>query len=426
MPLVIRNAIIVNADKQEKKEQDILLSRGKIEKIGPSLKADGVKEIDAKGKLVLPGLIDIHVHFREPGQEHKETIETGSQAAVKGGFTTVMCMPNTRPVIDNTMIVEAIITEAKRVGLCRVIPIGAITKGQKDKELVDMFELKEAGCLALSDDGKSVVNAQLMRMALEYAKMMDMLLIQHCEDPLLSNGGAMNEGATSTLLGIKGDPYISESVIVSRDIELAHYTGGRVHFAHMSNRRSLELIRKAKKDGIHVTAEVCTHHFALTDEAVKNFDTNTKMNPPLRTADDITAIKEAIKDGTVDLIVTDHAPHAYEDKEVDFQSAPFGIIGLETSLGLTVTELVRPGIISWETLVDKMSASQAKIARIPHKGALKEGYDADITIIDPDEEWEVTREDTVSKSKNSPFFGRKLFGRVKTTIFGGKVVYQET
>ena len=425
MSVLIKNAVIVNADKHEKTAQDILLDKGKIQKIGKDLKVDGVKEIDATGKLVLPGLIDIHVHFREPGQEHKETIETGSKSAVKGGFTTVMCMPNTRPVIDNKMIVEALMTESKRVGLCNVIPIGAITKGQKDCELVDMSELKQAGCLALSDDGKSVVNSQLMRMALEYAKMTDLLLIQHCEDPLLSNGGAMNEGANSTLLGIKGDPYISESVIVSRDIELAHFLNTKVHFAHMSNRRSLELIRKAKADGIQVTSEVCPHHFTLTDDEVKSFDTNTKMNPPLRTQDDIDAIKEALKDGTLDLIVTDHAPHSSEDKEVDFQAAPFGIIGLETSLALTISELVKPGILTWEQVVDKMSTKQAEIANIPNKGVIAEGYDADIAIVDPEEEWEVTREDTASKSKNSPFFGRKVTGRVKTTIFGGKVVFQD-
>lgn len=425
MSLLIKNAMIVNADKKEKQAKDILIEKGIIKKIGPSLKVSATKTIDAKGFLVLPGLIDIHVHFREPGHEYKETIESGSQSAVKGGFTGVMCMPNTRPVIDNAMIVEAIKKEAERVGLCNVVPIGAITRGQKDCQLVDMFEMKEAGCLALSDDGKSVVNSQLMRRALEYSKMVGILLIQHCEDPLISAGGAMNEGITSTLLGIKADPYISESIIVARDIELVHYLGGHVHFAHMSCRRSIDLIRHAKKQGISVTAEACPHHFALTDEVVKTFDTNTKMNPPLRTADDVEAIKEGLKDGTIDLIVTDHAPHSLEDKEADFECAPFGIIGLETSLALTITELVKPGILSWEQVVDKMSTSQARIAKMENKGVLKEGYDADITIIDPDKEWVVTKEDTVSKSKNSPFFGKKLTGRVQTTIFGGKIVYED-
>lgn len=425
MSLLIKNALIVNADKKEKKTKDILVKDGLIKKIDASVDQKGAKIIDAKGKLVLPGLIDIHVHFRDPGQEYKETIETGSRAAVKGGFTSVMCMPNTRPVIDNAMIVKGIINESKRLGLCNVVPIGSITRGQRDEELVDMFELKEAGCLALSDDGKSVVSSQLMRRAIEYSRMVNVLLIQHCEDPLISAGGAMNEGETSTLLGIKADPYISESIIVGRDIELVHFLGGHVHFAHMSCRRSIELIRQAKKQGISVSAEACPHHFTLTDEAVKSFDTNTKMNPPLRTADDIEAVKEGLKDGTIDLIVTDHAPHSREDKEVNFEDAPFGIIGLETSLALTITELVNQDVLSWEEVVDKMSTSQARIAGMKNKGVIAEGYDADITIVDPDKKWEVTVEDTVSKSKNSPFFGRTLTGRVQTTIFNGNVVFED-
>ena len=424
MALLIKNAIIINADKREKNPQEILLDKGKIVKIAPSIKAANVKTVDAKGKLVMPGLIDIHVHFRVPGQEHKETLETGCRAAVKGGFTTVMCMPNTHPVIDNQMIVEGIIDEAARIGLCQVIPIGAITKGQKDDVLVDMFELKEAGCLTLSDDGKSVLNSQLMRMALQYAKMTDLLLIEHCQDFLLTSGGVMNEGEVSTLIGLKGDPGISETVIVSRDIELANYLNTKVHLAHMSLRRSVELIRQAKKQGIRVTAEACPHHFSLTDEAVKSFSTHTKVNPPLRTQDDVEAIKEAIKDGTIDCIVTDHAPHTKEDKEVDFQQAPYGMIGLETSVGLTITELVNKKYLTWEGMVEKMSTAPARIVGLEGKGLIKEGADADITIIDPQKEWEFKEEDIASKSKNSPFIGWKLTGRVEMTIFGGKVVYE--
>lgn len=423
MALLIKNASIVNADKHDKKPQDILIDKGKIVKIGPSLKAANAKSIDAKGKLVMPGLIDIHVHFRVPGQEHKETIETGSKAAVKGGFTTVMCMPNTHPVIDNQLIVEGIFEEAKRVGLCNVIPIGAITRGQKDGELVDMFELKEAGCLTLSDDGKSVLNSQLMRMALQYAKMTGLLLIEHCQDFLLTSGGVMNEGDVSTLVGLKGDPGIAESVIVARDIEIARYLDTKVHLAHMSLRRSVELIRQAKKQGIRVTAEATPHHFSLTDEAVKEFNTNTKVNPPLRTQDDVEAIKEGIKDGTIDCIVTDHAPHTKEDKELDFQQAPYGIIGLETSVGLTIKELVNKKYLTWEGMVEKMSAAPARLVGLENKGVIKEGADADITIIDPDKEWEVREEDIASKSKNSPFIGRKLKGCVEKTIYAGKVVY---
>ncbi|MCA9398168.1 MAG: dihydroorotase [Candidatus Omnitrophica bacterium] len=423
MSLLIKNAIIVNADKMEKKPQDILLNKGKIVKIAPSISEKATKVIDAKNKLVMPGLIDMHVHFRVPGQEYKEDLETGSMSAAKGGFTTVMCMPNTRPVIDNESIVDSVIREAEQIGLVNVIPIGAITRGQKDEELVDIFELKKAGCLALSDDGKSVVNSHLMRRAMEYAKMADILLIQHCEDPLLSNGGVMNEGETSTLLGLKGDPGISESVIVSRDIELANYLKTKVHFAHMSLKRSVELIRVAKAQGIAVTAEACPHHFALTDEALKEFDTFAKVNPPLRTLEDVEAIKEGLKDGTIDCIVTDHAPHSQEDKELDIDHAPFGMIGLETSVGLTITELVKKNVISWTKMVDLMSTAQARIIGLKNKGVIKEGYDADITIIDPDKEWEFKKEDIASKSKNSPFIGRKLTGQVSWTIYQGKVSY---
>jgi len=424
MSLLIKNAKIVNADKVYEKSQDILIEKGVITQIAASIKKDDVKTIDAKGKLVLPGLIDTHVHFRVPGQEHKETIETGSKSAAKGGFTTVMCMPNTQPAIDNSMIVEGIIKEAQRIGLVHVIPIGAITKGRKDEELVDMFELKEAGCLALSDDGKSVINSQLMRRALEYAKMVDVLLIQHCEDPLLSQHGVMNEGVNSTILGVKGDPGISETVTVARDIELANYLKTKVHFAHMSLKRSVEIIRFAKSQGIQVTAEACPHHFALTDDALKNYDANAKVNPPLRTQADVDAIKEGLKDGTIDCIVTDHAPHTFEEKELGLDQAPFGLVGLETSLGLSVKELIKTKVLTWPQLVDRMSTAPAKIAGIKNKGEIKVGFDADITIVDPDKEWEVKKEEIVSKSKNTPFIGWKLVGQVAWTIYGGKISYE--
>ncbi|MCR4337818.1 MAG: dihydroorotase [Candidatus Omnitrophica bacterium] len=425
MKLLIKNATIVNADQMAKKPQDILLDGGKIVQIASSIDSDGKKVFDAKGKLVLPGLIDLHVHLRQPGREDKETIETGSRAAAKGGFTTIMCMPNTTPVVDNAQIVDSIIKEAQRVGLTRVIPVGAITKGQNGQELTDMFELKEAGCLALSDDGKCVANSQVMRLALEYAKMAGVLLIQHCQDHCLTRGGVMNEGYYSTLLGMRGDPGVAETVIVGRDIELANYLGTRVHFAHMSLRRSVELIRFAKSQGIAVTAEVCPHHFTLTDEATKDFDPNTKMNPPLRTNEDVEALKEGLQDGTIDCIVTDHAPHTQEDKEVGFEGAPFGIIGLETSVGLTITELVDRKILSFPQMVEKMSTAPARITGLSSKGVIAEKYDADLTIIDPDEEWVFEKESIVSKSKNSPFIGRKFKGRVKATIFEGRVVYQD-
>ncbi|MEI7998320.1 MAG: dihydroorotase [Candidatus Omnitrophota bacterium] len=424
MALLIKNAIIVNSDKVWEKVQDILCENGKITKIAPSIDAKGHEVLDAKGKKVLPGLIDIHVHLRQPGQEGKETIETGSQAAVKGGFTTIMCMPNTNPVIDNPMTVEYIIREASRVGLCSVYPIGAITKAQKDEELSDMAELKSAGCFAFSDDGKSVLSSRLFRLAMEYAKMLDVLIIEHCQDPLLTSGGVMNEGAVSTRVGLKGDPGIAETVTVARDIEIAHYLDAKVHLAHMSLKRSCELIRQAKAQGIKVTAEACPHHFALTDEACASFDTSTKVNPPLRSQEDVDAIKAAIADGTIDCIVTDHAPHTKEDKEVGFDGAPFGLIGLETSLGLTIKELVKPGIIDLAQMVDKMSTTPAKIVGLKTKGVIKEGFDADLTIIDENKEWTVTKEGFVSKSKNSPFIGWKLCGEVQHTIYNGRIVYK--
>ena len=429
MSLLIKHAVIVNADKVHERPQDILVEKGVITKIGASISADGrgVKPhetIDAKGKLVLPGFIDLHVHLREPGREDKETIETGSRAAAKGGITTLMCMPNTTPVIDNAMIVEGIIKEAKRVGLVNVIPVGCISRGQKGEELTDMFELKQAGCLALSDDGKGVMNPQLMRMAMDYARMAGLLLIEHCQDLLLTSGGVMNEGYNSTFLGIKGDPGVAETVMVARDIELANYLKTRIHLAHMSLKRSVELIRFAKSQGIQVTAEACPHHFTLTDDAVKTFDPNTKVNPPLRTDEDVEAIKQGLKDGTIDCIVTDHAPHTYEDKEVGFDHAPFGMIGLETSLGLTMTELVNKKILTLPQMVERMSAAPSRVIGLENKGKIAEGKDADITIIDADKEWIFTKEEIVSKSKNSPFIGRKLKGRVEATICNGKIVYQ--
>lgn len=424
MNILIKNAVIVNADKKHKETQDILLEKGKISQIAPSIAVNGGKIIDAKGKLVFPGLIDLHVHLRQPGREDKETVETGSRAAAKGGFTSIMCMPNTMPVIDNAMVVEAIINEAKRVGLVNVYPVGAITRGQCGKELTDMAELKSAGCKALSDDGKCVESSLVMRLALEYSHMAGLLLIQHCQDHCLTAGGVMNEGYHSMVLGLKGDPGIAETVIVARDIELAHYLKTRVHLAHMSLKRSVELIRFAKSQGIKVTAEACPHHFTLTDEAVAGFDTSTKVNPPLRSADDVAAIREALKDGTIDCIVTDHAPHTKEDKETGFDNAPFGMIGLETSVGLTMTELVHKKVLTLEQMAERMSSAPARVAGLENKGRIAEGMDADITIIDPEKEWEVRVEDFWSKSKNSPFIGRKLKGRVETTICGGKVTYQ--
>ncbi len=425
MALLIKNAIIVNADKISHQKADILIDKGKIIEIGTALTKKVAKQIDASGKYVAPGFIDMHVHLREPGREDKETIETGMQAAAKGGFTTIMCMPNTDPVIDNCMIVEAILKEAARVGTINVIPVGAITKGQRNEELTDMFELKEAGCLALSDDGSSVLNSKLMRLALEYSRMTGLLIINHCQDTALSGDGVMNEGKNSTVLGLKGDPGISETVIIARDIEIAHYLNAKIHIAHISLRRSVDLVRAAKKQGIQITAEVCPHHFTLTDDELKSFNTNLKVNPPLRTSADVAALKKALKDSTIDCIVTDHAPHTPEDKEVDFDHAPFGMIGLETALGLAVTELIEANVLSWPQLIEKMSLNPAKVLGLANKGKIEEGYDGDIVIIDPEKEWVVDAKAFLSKSKNSPFIGRIMRGLVETTICGGKIVYRQ-
>ncbi len=422
MLTLIEKAIIVNSKGISKEPQDVLIDKGVIVKIGKISNPDA-KVIEANEHYLLPGFIDLHCHLREPGQEHKETLETGIHSAAKGGFTSVVCMPNTNPVIDHAKIVEGILKEVKRIGLIHVFPAGAITRGQKGEELSDMLELKAAGCIALSDDGKSVQNSQLMRYALEYAKMAEILLMEHCEDATISKG-MMNEGYYSTLLGLKGIPDIAETIIVARDIELARYLKTRIHFSHISSRRSVELIREAKAQGLQVTAEACPHHFSLTEKAVQGFDTNTKVNPPLRSREDVEAIKLALKDGTLDAISTDHAPHAQEEKELEFDAAPVGMIGFETALGLAVRELVEPKHITWSTLAEKMSSMPAKILGLDHKGEIAEGKDADLVLVDPKKEWIFTKEQIVSKSKNSPFIGEKLKGSIVFTMCNGKIVYQ--
>jgi dihydroorotase len=425
MALLIKNAKIINANKAAERKTDILIDRGVILKIAPSIKEDDAKVIDASGKLVMPGFVDMHVHLREPGREDKETIATGSKAAAKGGFTSIVCMPNTTPTLDNAMVIEAVIKEAKRVGLVNVYPSGAITRDRKNEELTDMFELKTAGCVAVTDDGTSVTNSGLLRSAIEYADMAGLLVMEHCQDPDLTREGVMNEGEISTMLGFKGDPAAAETSIVARDIEIAFYLGRPVHFQHISLKRSVELIKMAKKQGIRISAEATPHHFSLTEEEVRSFNTNTKVNPPLRTKEDVTAIKEALRDGVLDCIATDHAPHSLEDKEVDFDHAPPGVIGLETAFALTVTELVEQGYLNWPQVAEKMSLRPAQLLRLENKGEVKEGADADLVIVDPEKEWVVEESDIVSKSKNSPFMGKKLKGRVLITICGGKITYQE-
>lgn len=423
MSLGIKNAMIVNADGMAESPQEILVENGVIQEIALACAKRADRVLDARGLLVFPGFVDLHAHFREPGQEDKETIESGSQAAVRGGFTCVFCMPNTRPPIDNAAIVAAVRARAQQVGLIHVMPVGAVTRGQAGSEMTDMVELKRAGCLAVTDDGRAVEDSQIMLQALKYAGMAGLVIMQHCQDTNLSGKGVMNEGFYSTLLGLRGDPGVAETVIVARDIELARYLGARIHFQHMSLKRSCELIRFAKSQGVQVTAECTPHHFSLTDEDVQGFNPDAKVNPPLRSREDVAALREALADGTIDCIATDHAPHTREDKERGFDAAPPGISGLETALGLAITELVNRKVLTFPQLADKMAASPARITGLVTKGRIAQGMDADLTIVDPNEIWRVDPQAFASQGKNTPFTGRELMGRVKATVCGGRVVF---
>ena len=426
MKILIKNGHVVDPVNKLDGEYDILIEDGKISSVAKGIKAAGAEVSDAAGKIVAPGLIDMHTHLREPGREDEETLLSASRAAVKGGFTAVCAMPNTTPPCDNQGVVGFIVGEGKRIGLCNIYVIGAITKGRKGEELSEMGELHDAGVVALSDDGDSVDNSEIMRLALEYASMLKLTVIGHCEDKQLSRDGVMNESFISTLLGLKGRPAVSEYTRISRDIELCGMTRGKLHVAHVSARRSVELIRDAKKRGINVTAETCPHYFTLTDEAVKTsgFDTNMKMNPPLRTADDRDAIRAGIKDGTIDCIATDHAPHTEDEKDREFDAAPFGIIGLETALSLAIMELIDTKTLTWSELIERMSSNPARILGL-NKGNLTVGADADIVIIDHQKKWLVTKEALESKSKNTPFLGKTLKGIAVMTITGGRVTYRE-
>jgi dihydroorotase len=422
MPILIKGGKVVDPGRFVG-VGDVLIDQGKVLAVGPNLQAPaGSTMIEAKDRLVLPGFVDLHVHFREPGFEYKETIQSGSAAAVAGGFTTVCCMPNTNPVNDNQAVTEFILERSRIAGLANVWPVGAITKGSEGKELAEIGDLRRSGCVAISDDGRPVMNSLVMRRAMEYALAFDLTVVDHCEDLHLAEGGCMNEGLVSTELGLPGIPSAAEDVMVARNLSLSELTGARLHLAHISTAGSVRMVREAKARGIKVTAEACPHHFTLTEEVVRGYNTHAKMNPPLRTWDDVRAIKEGLRDGTIDVIATDHAPHATQEKQQDFTEAPFGIVGLETALSLTLG-LVEEGVMSLEQAVEKLTSAPAAAFGLK-KGTLAVGADADVTIVDQLAEWVVDPGKFRSKSRNTPFVGWKVKGRVLTTIVGGRVVFE--
>ena len=403
---------------------DLLIRDGLIEAHGTSLGVpDDAEVIDCSGAVIAPGFIDVHCHLREPGREDVETIATGARAAAAGGFVAVCAMPNTEPVTDNQAAVGFILRQAVRAGAARVYPIGAISVAQRGEQLAEFGEMVGAGAIAVSDDGKPVASAHLMRTALEYAQTFGIPVIDHCEEPTLAAGGSMHEGIVSARLGLKGIPAEAEEVMVARNILLARLTGGHVHLAHMSTRGSVELIRWGKAQGVRVTAEVTPHHLTLTEDACEDYDTHAKMNPPLRTVADLEALREGVRDGTIDVIATDHAPHHYDAKEREFADAPFGIVGLETALGVLLTDLVHTGSIDLPTLVDRLGCAPARLFHLPG-GSLARGAPAHVTVFDPEREWSVEPSSFVSKGRNTPYAHRMLRGRALATIVDGRVIYR--
>lgn len=429
MKLLIKNGIIIEPSKNLEKKLELLIDNGKIVKIAQKINLPKNKHlyrvIDAKNNYVCAGFIDIHTHLREPGNEEEETINSGTKAAAAGGFTSVFCMPNTNPAIDDQAAVEFIMLKAKNEGVINVFPVGCVTKSRKGEELTEIGELKKAGVVAISDDGEPVENSKIMRRALEYSKMFNLPVIQHCEDKNLSKGGVVNEGKVSTLLGVRGIPKEAEEIMVIRDIILASLSGGLLHLTHLSTKNSVEFVRQAKQKGIKVSCDVTPHHFVLTEDALlKNpYDTNLKMNPPLRTQEDVDAIVEAIRDNTIDCIASDHAPHTKEEKSKEFDLAPFGIIGLETLFPICITFLYHKHRIPLTTILSKLTNNPAKIFNLKNKGKIDIGYDADITIFSIDEEFLV--KEFFSKSSNSPFIGLKLKGKIKYTICNGRIVFDD-
>ncbi len=430
MDILIKGGHVIDPGRRDARS-DVFIQKGKIQEVGeelthklglPTNSTPDFRIINASGLLVVPGFVDLHVHLREPGFEYKETIETGTASALAGGFTSVCCMPNTQPVNDNQSVTEFILGKAREAGHARVFPVGAITKRSEGEELSEIGELREAGCVALSDDGRPVMNSLLMRRAMEYALAFDLPIVDHCEDLHLSNCGCMNEGLVSTELGLPGIPAAAEEVMVARNISLASLTGSHLHLAHVSTAESVRMVREAKERGLRVTAEVTPHHFTITEESVRGYETDAKMNPPLRTKEDLEAIKVGLKDGTIDCIATDHAPHATQEKQLEFAEAPFGVVGLETALPLTLA-LVEEGLLSLPDAIGKLTRRPAEIFKL-EKGTLQPGADADIAIIDPSADWTVNANAFQSKSKNTPFDGWKVRGQIKMTLVAGNIGYE--
>jgi len=421
MKYLIKGGTVVDPIGNINEVLDVLVTDDKIADIGKSIQVKDAQVIDASGMIITPGLIDMHVHLREPGREDEETVLSGTRAAVKGGFTTVVCMPNTDPALDNVETLAMLKAIIAKDAIVNVLPAGAITIGRLGVELTDMKAMAKEGIVAVSDDGSSVEDSELMLKALKNAQSSNLVVIDHCEDMSLSNKGVMNKGFISTKMGLRGISRESEWVRIQRDIALAEKAGARIHIAHVSCKESVEVIREAKSRGVSVTAETAPHYFALTDECCVTYDTNTKINPPLRTAEDVAAIKEALVDGTIDVIASDHAPHTDSEKDVEFDLAPFGKIGLESSLGISIDELVIGKVLTWPQLVEKFASNPARILGLK-SGTLKKGSLADITIIDPKKEYTITRETLESKSKNSPFVGWRLTGRAVHLFVAGKLV----
>ncbi len=420
--LRITNGRIIDPSQGIDQIADLWVQGDRVAGIGPQPALAPDRVIDAAGKIVCPGLIDMHVHLREPGREEDETIATGTAAALAGGITSVACMPNTEPALDSQAAAEFVYLQAERAAQANVFPIGAITKGRQGTELAEMGGLVKGGAVAFTDDDSPVVSAEIMRRALEYSQMFDRAVLSHCEDPDLSRGGVMHEGFESTRLGLRGMPPAAEEVVVSRDISLAKLTGGRLHILHVSTAGSLDMIRRAQQRGVRVSAEVCPHHFTLTDQNLRTFDSNFKMTPPLRTEADLQAVIAALKDGTLAVIASDHAPNAPEKKMRELDQAPGGVIGLETLLPICIRSLIEPGHLTWPQLIEKLTINPARVLGI-NRGTLKTGAKADITIIDPTTEWTIDPKQFRSKSRNSPFAGWKVKGRATVVIVGGSVKY---